>query len=110
MKKYVCVLCLSLGACQSVDMGRLDPDSVNYPEQPIENVRVVSHEVVSDTCHVVSLAISEPEDTLGDIIQNLREEGAKIGGNLVHIDTLAYMPSADSSEEKYATATVYLCE
>lgn len=110
MKKYVCILCLALGACQSVDMGRLNPDSVNYPEQQIENVRVVSHEQIPDTCQVVSLAISKPEDSLSDIIQNLREEGGKLGGNLVRIDALAYMPSMDSSEEKYATATVYLCE
>ena len=110
MKKYVCALCLILGGCQSVDMGRLKTDSVNYPEQQVENVRVISREPIPDSCQIVSLAISKPEDTLADIIKNLREEGAKIGGNLVHIDTIAYMPSSDSSEEKYATATVYLCD
>lgn len=110
MKKYAIGLFVLLGACQSVDMGRLNPDSAELPEQEIENVRVVSKEPLPEGCQVVSLAISEPEDTLDDIIKSLREQAAKIGGNFVNIETIAYMPSLDSSKEKYATAMVYFCE
>ena len=110
MKKYAIGLFVLLGACQSVDMGRINPDFAELPEQDAENVRVVAREPIPDGCQVVSLAISEPEDSLDDIIKSLREQAGKIGGNFVNLETIAYMPSLDSSKEKYATATVYLCE
>lgn len=110
MKKYILILFFFLVACSTPDMGRINPDSAELPEQAMENVRVVAREPIPEGCQVVSLAISEPEDTLDDIIKNLREESGKIGGNFVNIETIAYMPSLDSSKEKYATATVYFCE
>ena len=110
MKKYQLILFLLLGACTTSDMGSLNPDLVEWPEQKIENVRVVSREPIPEGCRVISLAISDPEDTLNDVIKSLRKEAGKIGGNFVNIETIAYMPNLDSSNEKYATATVYLCE
>lgn len=105
-----CFWALFLGACSAPDMGRINPDSAELPEQEPENVRVVAREPIPEGCQVVSLAISEPEDSLDDIIKSLRKEAGKIGGNFVSLETIAYMPSLDSSDEKYATATVYLCE
>ena len=109
--KYLVVLiALTLSACSSSTVGSLDYQSPIYPKLQEKDVIVQSHAIIPSSCKQVSIMISKPKEEIADIITELRQSAASVGGNFVNIDTLSYMPSADSSLEKYASATIYLCE
>lgn len=107
--KKVLVLMLLLSACASVDVGMLKETDVKPVETDVQNVKVMMKAPVPENCKQISMAITDPMNSMQDIIRSLREETAKVGGNFVNVDTLGYVTEVKDSE-KYASAVIYVCE
>ncbi|MBQ4084835.1 MAG: hypothetical protein IJC30_04185 [Alphaproteobacteria bacterium] len=108
MKKYLGIMLL-LSACASTDVGMLKEGQTPFQETEVQNVEVMMKAPVPANCKQISMAITDPMDSMKDIIRSLKEEASKVGGNFVNVDTLGYVTEIKDSE-KYASAVIYLCE
>ena len=108
MKKYLGIMLL-LSACASTDVGMLKETDVDPIETDIQSVEVMMKAPVPSNCRQISMAITDPMDSMKDIIRSLKEEASKVGGNFVNVDTLGYVTEVKDSE-KYASAVIYMCE
>ncbi|MBO7332763.1 MAG: hypothetical protein J6U64_03770 [Alphaproteobacteria bacterium] len=108
MKKYLGIMLL-LSACASTDVGMLKETDVDPIETDIQSGEVMMKAPVPSNCRQISMAITDPMDSMKDIIRSLKEEASKVGGNFVNVDTLGYVTEVKDSE-KYASAVIYMCE
>lgn len=108
MKKYLIMLAF-LSGCASTDIGMLKETQIPAKEIEIQNVNVMMKAPVPENCKQISMAITDPMDSMQDIIFSLKKEASKIGGNFVNVDILGYVTELKNSE-KYASAVVYVCE
>ena len=104
---FLFIFCL--GGC-SYDIGMLGYKNDEYPEQKEKNVAVCYENIIPGDCRKIAVVIADIDDSLQCIIDNLREEAAEVGANVVNISSIDYAVSYFSSFRKSMFAEFYICE
>ena len=107
MKKIqTLLLLLTLTGC--ADTVHLGYPGEHYPPKSKKEI-VVQYGIIPTNCRQIGLTILPSDNELEDLVEDLRDEAAEIGGNYVNIENINYGYSSLVTAAKQTIGTIYLC-